>query len=55
MNKIKWTLKQLLPLRYQTTYGDVRENKTIPKIAFWKMWFGRCFDIHEYELADGQI
>lgn len=36
-----WAIKQLLPLKYTTTYTcrGRRERQT------WRMWFGRCFAI----------
>ena len=39
MSRFLWYLKQLLPLKYETTYreGDVRYRER------WRMWFGRCF------------
>ena len=47
MERFKWYLKQLLPLMYWTTYAE----KGIDKIVIWRMWFGRCFNIHEFNLA----
>lgn len=38
-----WYLKQLLPMRYKTTY---RENG-VRKRCVWWMWLGRAFAIRE--------
>ncbi|MEN6551366.1 MAG: hypothetical protein ABFC34_00605 [Methanobacterium sp.] len=45
LNKLKWTLKQLLPLSYRTTYGDENGNK---HFVVWNMFFGRCYNIEDY-------
>ncbi len=45
--RVKWCLKQLLPLTYVTEYTtDGRRVVTV-----WRMWFGRCFDVREWEIA----
>lgn len=44
-NQIPWYLKQLLPLRYHTTYKDAYGKTHYTK---WMMWFGRCFNIHDH-------
>ena len=37
-----WYLKQLLPLAYASTYtADGKRCRST-----WRMWFGRCFNIH---------
>jgi len=41
-----WYLKQLLPLRYETTYGE-NGNRYF---EIWRMWFGRCFNQRRYRL-----
>jgi len=46
MNKLLWYLKQLLPLKYDTTYGQ--DDKKY--VSIWNMWFGKCFSIKQYEL-----
>jgi hypothetical protein len=40
MTKIKWYLKQLLPLTYRTTYLE----KGSKYYTVWCMWFGQCFN-----------
>lgn len=42
-----WFFKQLLPLKYHTTYGE----NGVRKVCIWRMWFGRCFQIEEYKIA----
>ncbi len=49
MQKLIWYIKQLLPLKYHTTYTDVATNKRM--IAVWRMWFGRQFWVQEWELT----
>lgn len=51
MNKIKWAIKQLLPLTYRTEYRDEQERK---HYTVWKMWFGRCFNINDI-IYQGEI
>ena len=46
-NQIPWYLKQLLPLRYHTTYKDVYGKTHYTK---WMMWFGRCFNTHDHTI-----
>lgn len=46
MNKITWYLKQILPLTYVSTY---RQNGN-RKLSIWKMWFGKCFKIRQFDL-----
>lgn len=45
MDKLLWYLKQLLPLRYVTQYGENGEWY----VSTWRMWFGRCFDIRRWQ------
>jgi len=42
MNKLKWIIKQILPLTYRTKYVDEKNRK---HFVVWKMWFGRQFNI----------
>ena len=49
MNKIKWLLKQLLPLTYWTTYTE----EDVKYFEIWKMWFGRCYDKTRFQIAKG--
>ncbi len=37
-----WYLKQLLPFKYETRYGDKEGWHHV----VWQMWLGRCFNIH---------
>jgi len=48
MNRIVWYLKQLLPLKYDTEYGQ--DGKSY--VSVWRMWFGRCFAVKKYELKE---
>jgi len=38
---MRWFLKQLLPLNYETTYRQSSEKY----FCRWRMWFGKCFNI----------
>lgn len=44
IDRIVWTLRQLLPLTYRTTYTDESGER---HFTVWRMWFGRCFDIDD--------
>ena len=44
MNRVKWYLKQLLPLTYRTEFAEGGKRK----VAVWNMWFGRCYNIDEW-------
>lgn len=44
MNNLIWHLKQLFPLTYRSTYGDSAGRR---HFTVWRMWFGRCFDVHD--------
>ena len=46
MSKIIWYLKQLLPLKYVSKYREDDENK----LTVWNMWFGKCYNITNYDL-----
>jgi hypothetical protein len=47
MKRITWYLKQLLPLTYRSHYGKgMREM-----FCVWKMWFGKCFAVEEYDIG----
>lgn len=41
-----WYIKQLLPLRYETTCSLKEDGRWVRKRCVWRMWFGRCFDVH---------
>jgi hypothetical protein len=41
--RIKWYVKQTIPLTYRTTY---RENG-VKHFTVWRMWFGRCFAVDD--------
>jgi len=45
MRRIKWMLKQLLPLKYESTYRKGAE--LLRTHVTWRMWFGKCFNIVE--------
>jgi len=40
---MKWYLKQLLPLKYKTTYGIDGTRHSCE----WRMWMGRSFAIDD--------
>lgn len=46
---ITWIIKQLLPLKYESTYRTVDEkDKPVKMHSTWRMWFGQPFNIvHE--------
>lgn len=46
-NNILWYLKQLLPFKYHTRYGEGGKDY----VTVWRMWFGRCFNIEKWEVA----
>ena len=46
MDKLLWYVKQLLPLKYRTIYGEGGKWY----ICEWRMWFGRCFSIKTGEV-----
>lgn len=53
LSKIKFVLKQLLPLKYETTTritDDSGKNELIRLKTTWRMWFGKPFHIQHYEL-----
>ena len=44
---MKWYLKQLLPLKYETTYGQDGKRWNCK----WRMWFGRNFNVDRREIV----
>lgn len=42
--KFKWSLRQLLPLTYRSTYKTADGTK---HFAVWRMWFGKVFSHDE--------
>ena len=47
MDRLKWYLKQLLPLKYDTTFTE----NGVRRLSIWRMWLGRCFDIRQFCLC----
>ena len=45
--RIIWLLRQLLPLTYRSHYKHGKKKM----FCVWKMWFGRCFDIEEFQVV----
>lgn len=41
MKKLKWYLKQLLPLTYRSNYSVDGKRQ----FAVWNMWLGRCYNV----------
>lgn len=41
---VKWLLKQLLPLKYETVYRNENNERIF---CSWRMWFGKPFNINE--------
>lgn len=46
MDKLKWYLKQLLPLKYDSYY-KVEGKKYL---SIWRMWLGRSFNHRAFEI-----
>lgn len=46
--RIRWYLKQLLPLRYLSHYHDADGRL---HFCDWRMWFGRCFAVDDRVLS----
>lgn len=44
MERLVWSLKQLLPLTYRTEYGDAEGRQ---HFVVWNMWLGRCYRIDD--------
>ena len=44
IEKIKWFLRQLLPLTYRSRYTSNNE----PHFCVWKMWLGKCYQVEDY-------
>jgi hypothetical protein len=55
MNKLIWYIKQLLPMKYHTTYTAVTPDGNKRVIAVWRMWFGRQFWVEQWELKDAPL
>ena len=52
--RLKWYIKQLLPLTYvseYTTDGDCDSCGKKQIVTVWRMWFGHCFNIREWEVT----
>ena len=47
MEHLKWYLKQLFPLMYDTTFSEGGKRK----LCIWRMWFGRCLGVRYFDLA----
>lgn len=47
MNKIKWYLKQLLPLSYRSRYKENGKKY----FTVWNMFLGKCFNQETYEIV----
>lgn len=53
LSKILFVLKQLLPLKYETTTlvtDDSGKNELIRLKTTWRMWFFKPFHIRNYKL-----
>jgi len=47
MSKIKWALKQLLPLTYRSSYQINGE----PWFSVWVMWFGKVYKHDSFQIV----
>jgi hypothetical protein len=45
--KLRWRLRQLLPLVYRTYYAD---SAGCVHFVVWRMWLGRCFAVDDVVL-----
>lgn len=45
---IGWWLRQLFPLSYTTVTTRIGSGAQVR--STWRMWFGRCFDVHQVTL-----
>lgn len=45
--RLRWWLRQLLPLVYRTYYADEAGRV---HFAVWRMWFGRCLAVNDVVL-----
>lgn len=50
---LTWLIRQLLPLKYESTYRvtDDNDGEFIRMHTTWRMWFGKPFNIH-HELVE---
>jgi hypothetical protein len=48
LNKLFWYLKQLFPLTYWSTFESDKKFY----LSFWKMWFGKCYDVSTVQVID---
>ena len=48
IQKIKWYIKQMLPLTYRGVY--IAEGKN--RFSVFKMWFGKCYNIDTFEIIN---
>lgn len=53
-NAVVWYLRQLLPLTYVSEYTvNVQKGKGLRQVCVWKMWFGKCYNIRKWVVAEG--
>ena len=50
LSTIKFILKQLLPLKYQTKYTLTHNGVLSKHGCTWRMWLFKPFNIKHYEL-----
>lgn len=48
MDRITWHLRQLLPLRYESTYTEDGDRW----LCVWRMWLGRSFAVRRWRLHE---
>lgn len=49
MPRVKWYLRQLLPLVYVSRFTD---QAGIKRLCIWHMWLGRCFNTRWFVLCE---
>ena len=56
LSTIKFVLKQLLPLKYETTYRIVDDNGNdyLRMHCTWRMWLFKPFHIQHSEILNSQ-
>ena len=48
INRVKWAVKQILPLTYRSHYKMDGEKY----FSVWRMWFGRVFDHESFKIGE---
>jgi hypothetical protein len=46
--RVKWCIKQLLPLTYRSKYGEAGKRY----FSVWNIWFGKVFNYDKYQIIE---